>query len=457
MKKIKFHFKSLYLELTLSALFSVLLGFLLYFVLNNISMKIAYSDWASSTYSPARLTEDVADFKSYVEENDVKSTDYDKLWDWSVENNLVYFFIAMDNYIVFDSTVYINEDDYESSEELSDLINENLEYVYADSYYTSNYKRFNVTFSDGEGILFIFTDYQYELYTRLLLLAVILAFLFALLILTLLIRKKIRYINEIMGGIHILEGGNLGFNIPVKGNDELSQLADNLNSMRVALSQQMENEKKALTANASLVTALSHDLRTPLTTQMGYLEILKEHHYKDSAEMDKYINTALSTCHQIKEMSDRLFEYFLAFDPNPKRSADTLEEYDGMELFMQLISEHMLVLENQGFRFEMDLPEESFLIHVNMDDVLRICDNVFSNIDKYADESEPVNISISLSEASCLISFTNKIRKEPRKNESSKIGLISISSLMKRQGGSSITKTSSDYFTITLKLPVGQP
>jgi K+-sensing histidine kinase KdpD len=224
--------------------------------------------------------------------------------------------------------------------------------------------------------------------------------------------------------------------------------------MRVAVSHQMENEKKALQANNSLVTALSHDLRTPLTTQMGYLEILKEHHYSSPEEMDKYVNTALETCTQIKEMSDRLFEYFLAFEPNPKRSEDSLEEYDGIGFLMQIISELSLPLIDQGFRFDIDEPTDEFTIKVNSEDILRIFNNVFTNIDKYADESSPVEISFVKDETNAIVTFTNTIRNEPRKNESAKIGLISISSLMKRQGGSSFTRTSNNKFTLELKFPV---
>ena len=246
----------------------------------------------------------------------------------------------------------------------------------------------------------------------------------------------------------------MNYNIPVKGYDEIANVATSLNSMRIAVIQQMENEKKALQANNSLVTALSHDLRTPLTTQMGYLEILKEHHYNSQEELDKYLNTALTTCHQIKEMSDRLFEYFLAFEPNPKRADDALEEYDGMEFFMQIISELTPPLMEQGFRFDVKEPSESFTIKVNADDILRIFNNVFTNIDKYADETTPVEISFINDKDYAKVTFTNAIRNEPRKNESAKIGLISISSLMKRQGGSSFTRTSNNKFTLELKFPV---
>ena len=342
---------------------------------------------------------------------------------------------------------YTSDDETTIAEYDRELLeNSNLNYLYTFKY--------TIHLSDGDCTLRGFEDFQFALMSIIQNINFILCASMVIIIITILVRKKIHYIKEVTSGINILEGGDLNYNIPVKGYDEIANVATSLNSMRVAVIQQMENEKKALQANNSLVTALSHDLRTPLTTQMGYLEILKEHHYNSQEELDKYLNTALTTCHQIKEMSDRLFEYFLAFEPNPKRADDALEEYDGMEFFMQIISELTPPLMEQGFRFDVKEPSESFTIKVNADDILRIFNNVFTNIDKYAVESSPVEISFVKDETRAIVTFTNTIRNEPRKNESAKIGLISISSLMKRQGGSSLTRTSNNKFTLELKFPV---
>ena len=101
-----------------------------------------------------------------------------------------------------------------------------------------------------------------------------------------------------------------------------------------------------------------------------------------------------------------------------------------MEFFMQIISDLTPPLMEQGFRFDVKEPSESFTIKVNADDILRIFNNVFTNIDKYADESSPVEISFVKDETRAIVTFTNTIRNEPRKNESAKIGLISIISLL---------------------------
>lgn len=438
--------KSLYIELWLSIGFAILTGVIFYLLAQQINESIYASSWSSKEYAKKRLDETIEDFQEYNIENDVQADDTLVIQAWSKQNPYVYFYIEKGGKQTYDSLV-----DYSLPDSEYMLSDDELAETYEHNPYA---KVYNINFSDGEYTMHVFEDFQFDLYNKIQIVNLFITAIIIIMIYTFLIRKKIHYIKEVTSGINILEGGDLNYNIPVKGYDEIAHVAESLNSMRVAVIHQMENEKKALQANNSLVTALSHDLRTPLTTQMGYLEILKEHHYSSPEEMDKYLSTALDTCHQIKEMSDRLFEYFLAFDPNPKRADDTLEEFDGMDFFMQIISELTPPLMEQGFRFDVKEPNENFTIKVNADDILRIFNNVFTNIDKYADESSPVEISFVKDETSAIVTFTNTIRNEPRKNESAKIGLISISSLMKRQGGSSFTRTSNNKFTLELKFPI---
>ncbi|SEA73629.1 Signal transduction histidine kinase [Pseudobutyrivibrio sp. ACV-2] len=448
MKKIKAFFsKSLYLELWLCIIEALVLGVLLYTLADKLNSRVVDSTWVKSNYVPTRTEQYINELQAYINENNLSSSDQLEIFYWYKRHPLFYFYIEKDGKIIYNYYADYTADDAATIKEYDKELEENS---YLDYLYTFTY---TISLADGECTLRGFEDFQYELYNILQNTSFFLCAALVIFIITIRVRKKIHYINDVTSGINILEAGDLNYNIPVKGNDEITHVAESLNSMRIALSQQMENEKKALQANNSLVTALSHDLRTPLTTQMGYLEILKEHRYKSSEEMDKYLNTALDTCHQIKEMSDRLFEYFLAFDPNPKRSEDALEELGGMDFFMQIISEFTPPLTDQGFKFDYNMPSSDFLINVNVDDILRIFNNVFTNIDKYADETYPVEIGFDANDDYALVSFTNKIRTTPRKNESAKIGLISISSLMKRQGGSSKTYITDDTFTVELIFP----
>ena len=269
----------------------------------------------------------------------------------------------------------------------------------------------------------------------------------------LIIRRKIKYIKRITDAIYVLENDNLDYEIPEEGCDEITSVAKSLNHMRVTLSKQMESEKQAIQANNSLVTALSHDLRTPLTTQLGYLEILKEHHYSSEEELQEYLDKVLENGKQIKMLSDRLFEYFLAFDRNTE-SLQQRERADALELFLQLITEHTMYLEEQGFTFLLDEPEEQFFIEVNPEDCMRIFNNVFSNIEKYADKAERVIIRIKRNTDNCEVIISNRINQKPKQNESAKVGLESLRALMRRQGGQFQVERNNIGFRVTLTFPI---
>ncbi|MCR5467850.1 MAG: sensor histidine kinase, partial [Lachnospiraceae bacterium] len=432
----------------------IIVGSLISLLLGAVAEKITMSSYVQGKWTDSRQIKSAREFQNYVSENNLSTTDLDSLETWSKSHLHVYFYIEKDGNIIYDSTTYELLKDYEEDPLDSDFTEDEIRNLSYFGSYNMDLSSYSISFSDDIVNIYIFGDYSFGLLRQLKMLATIISSAIAICVLLIIIRTKIRYIQEITNGIHILEGGNLDYNIPVKGDDELTQLADSVNAMSNSLIQQIENEKNALMANASLVTALSHDLRTPLTTQMGYLEILKEGRYQSDEEKNHYLDTALNTCREIKIMSDRLFEYFLAFNPNPEKDPENLEEFDGMEVFMQLLAEHTIPLESNGFKVHIIEPEESFLVHINIDDMVRVFNNIFSNIDKYADEAMPILIEIIREGNYCLIDFTNKIRKSPRKNESAKIGLESISALMYRQGGKSSTKTKDGNFIMELKLPV---
>ncbi len=130
-------------------------------------------------------------------------------------------------------------------------------------------------------------------------------------LLFLLIHRKIRYINRLDYELKILGSGNLEYPMTIRGNDEITGLAEGIESLKNGILDQQLMKDEAEKANMELVTAMSHDLRTPLTSLIGYLELLTMERYEDEAQMQKYLGHCREKAFQLKRMSDRLFEYFL--------------------------------------------------------------------------------------------------------------------------------------------------
>ena len=110
-----------------------------------------------------------------------------------------------------------------------------------------------------------------------------------LLLLLLMIHHKIRYINRLESELKILGGGNLEYPITIKGNDEITSLAEGITALKNGFLEEQQMKAEAEKANMELVTAMSHDLRTPLTSLIGYLELLNMHRYENEEQLQKYL------------------------------------------------------------------------------------------------------------------------------------------------------------------------
>src|SRR5690606_8323831 len=102
--------------------------------------------------------------------------------------------------------------------------------------------------------------------------------------------------------------GDLDINIPIKSNDELGFLAQNINNMAAKLKKSIEDERNAERTKNELITSVSHDLRTPLTSIMGYLELITSDRYDNEIRMRHYADIAYQKSKRLKRMIDDLFE-----------------------------------------------------------------------------------------------------------------------------------------------------
>ena len=198
----------------------------------------------------------------------------------------------------------------------------------------------------------------------------------AILLFLLLIQKKINYIKQLEREVKVLETGGLCHAVTVKGKDELASLAIGLNEMRSTLDNNFKMVQELSQANTDLVTELSHDLRTPLTALLLYLELLEKKKYKDEASMMQYLNKASEKAREVKTMSDDLFERFLITgDKDVKLESPCKPKY----VFEDSLSDVIIFLESQGFQTASEIEWSSSKISVSSDYINRIMNNINSS------------------------------------------------------------------------------
>ena len=121
-----------------------------------------------------------------------------------------------------------------------------------------------------------------------------------------------KQVSQIETSILQMASGDLTTPTPKYGGDEIGILSSELDKLRITLNDTLRQEQESRQANQDLITAMSHDLRTPLTILNGYLEVLKLGKMPDM--QDEYLDRCLQKTKDIKELTDRMFEYALVFE-----------------------------------------------------------------------------------------------------------------------------------------------
>ena len=318
------------------------------------------------------------------------------------------------------------------------------------------YARINLT--DG-SIIVAMSEYTENLYyTAINLIGVFLAAITFILILVRYIRNTIERIKRFESDVTIVAEMDMNYEIISEGADEIANLSSRVETMRQNMLAHIQSEQEAREANTELITAISHDIRTPLTVLMGYIEMMKDHGNHDEM-MESYISATESTAIRLKQLSDDMFKYSLAFGDAEK--SVKLERYDATTLFEQLLSEHVLLMTEKGYNIRFVSPDDSDMEGVSLRtdpaNLMRIVDNMFSNMTKYADMEHPILICQRFVNSFLVLELRNKIRRDTEGAESNGIGLKTCVRL-----GSLIAKkfeyeNDGSFFTCRLVFEIQRP
>lgn len=411
---------------------------LFFFVLGSISDYLIDNYYHTSNYVEFREKRYMDDLQDYVTEQGVGLRDSEQITAWLRQKKMLRMQVYEKNILVYDSM-------YKDMEE---LWKENilLDFDEGDLYY-------EIQFADGVGDVSIRGPYQYQLYNYAMYMELFLSFLVFLALVTFGIRRKMAYIRRLSEEVEILEGGNLDYPITVQGRDELTELARGLDCMRQSFRDQAEQEARMTQENHRIVTEMSHDLRTPLTSILLYTEILRKGACRNEQQLSDYLEKIERKANCLKQLSDHLFEHAIVTG----ETEIALEEPESYEtVFYDLFSETCSYLEQKGFQVRTAAQWGKGKIQVDNGYISRILDNITANIVKYADESRPVIIGCRSDEKEVCLFFENVVRSCGGKEESTGIGLQNVKNMMMKMDGSSRVTRENGRFQIEIIFPMIQ-
>jgi len=378
-----------------------------------------------------------SDLQNYVTQRNISIKNLHQLNVWCSRGEKVYLTVYLEDqiaFVSFDSMEKLTEEDF-------DILLEDTEREYA------------LTLSDGtpaRAFLYYYAGDAYFYWV--IVVSGLLSFaVFSLCFITF-VHRKLRYIKQLKSELDILAGGDLGYQVTVSGQDELGELASGIDQMRQSILAHQDAEDKMRSANSQLVTAMSHDLRTPLTSLLAYLELMDRGKYEGEEQLHHFISRSLEKTMQIKSMADKLFEYFQVY--SSEWEPPDMETADADEVFQQFWGEYAISLENQGFTVRSDFAHLDGMLRVNLELLRRAFDNLYSNLLKYADPASPVEIFCCREEKQVHLTLANHV--SPRRNtcESTNIGLNTCLRIIQFHDGSLETGEDAGIFRVDIALPL---
>ncbi len=449
-----------------------------------VVVKFATSFYISSYYTTeenrtARESQYVKQLQEYVVRNDLSSDDVAAISRWARSNRYVYIMVHKDDRLLFESgapetpvepdspdtdgVVDTETGDGREEEEKGPTTvfpdtgitvelptrEDLIKYAEENDAHLITMKDANVLVSMAD-----FTEYFY--YDIFNISALVAAAAVLVLMLMLYFQGVTKRITNLATEVTVVAAGDMNHGIAKDGEDEIGRLARDVENMRTAMLRTVAKEREAIEANAELITSMSHDLRTPLTVLLGYIDVMKGQ--SNSPEMKGYIDATEKTALRLKKLSDDLFSYFLVFGGEGGEAQ--MVDYEVPVLLDQMLSEQVLLLSEQGYEihcFEQEgLMQSMQGYHIVTDAprMKRIFENLFSNILKYADKSAPVSILCDIIECKLLLTITNKANKMATNVESNHIGLKTCAKIAKEIGIGFESEEIGDDFVVKMSLDI---
>ena len=262
-----------------------------------------------------------------------------------------------------------------------------------------------------------------------------------------LLGQKLAYLREIIQGVDALRMHRLEDTIPLRESNELTELAEHINFLSETERRLRQQEAALQAERERMLRDLSHDIRTPLTAILSYSDYMSRKDGLTETEMQEYFSLVRKKAELMKGMTDCLLE-------GSKRNVEPVE--NGRLLMEQLAGEWEEILE-EHFSCEISLEHcNDFRAEWDLQEMVRIFDNLSTNVEKYADSGHPVLLQMDSRVDTLRILQKNAVRKTEQRVESNRIGLESIRRIVMGYGGSVTVSSEENEFQIEITLPVSE-
>ncbi len=271
----------------------------------------------------------------------------------------------------------------------------------------------------------------------------------------------------LLGGSHIAEG-DLNYRIDTKGMFlDLKKHADDLNDIRSGISKAVEEKLKSERFKTELITNVSHDIKTPITSIINYVDFLKKEDIQNE-KAKEYIKVLDRQSQRMKKLTEDLVEASKAATGNVKID---LEPCDAQVMMMQVTGEYQERAEREDLEIISSMPPDNIRILADGQSLWRVFNNLFSNICKYSQPGTRVYQTLEEKDGKAVITYKNISKYElnisseelterfvrgdsSRHTEGSGLGLSIARNLIELQGGRFNIFIDGDLFKVVIEFDI---
>ena len=203
-------------------------------------------------------------------------------------------------------------------------------------------------------------------------------------------RYRQMQLRHIISELHYIANGNYDHRIPFEIGGDLGRVVESINGLVDSTVEAIEDERRIEKSKDELITNISHDIRTPLTSIIGYLGLIEEKKYSTHEELLKYTHTAYSKAKQMKLLVDDLFEYTKVRQSSTPLSIMT---FDLGQLLDQLSVDFELDANKRSMKIEVNATPSPFIMEGDTEKLVRLFNNLISNGLKYGRNGTQICLS----------------------------------------------------------------
>ncbi len=217
-------------------------------------------------------------------------------------------------------------------------------------------------------------------------------------------RDALEYITKISAAMQNIAAGDLNTSVEVVGDDEFSVMAANINRMVEEIRDLMDKERESERTKNELITNVAHDLRTPLTSIIGYLELLSGPVQLEPEMQEKYINITYTKAKRLQKLIEDLFGFTKL---NYGKISMRVSQVDIIKLLSQLLEEFYPNFMEKELSYELQSNVPSQVITADGNLLARLFDNLLGNAIKYGAEGKKILVKVHADAEFVTVSVTN--------------------------------------------------